>query len=218
MTALVLLAALAVLTSAAGISAYLTATDSGSNTFTLGDVAIDLQEENWDPSLASDMRPGKVLTKDPKVENTGTNPCFAFIQVDVPKKDIYTYDPSAGQDLDDLHAHARNPLAVTELFTLPEPNSGWTLISTDTSAADKNTYVYAYGNSSQMTTLAKGASTPTVFDSVQYCYAVEGQGLDTEILTINVKAYGIQTTDITLNDKTDPASIWNVIMNTTTTD
>ena len=211
MTGLILLAALSVMTSAAGINAYLTASDTATNTFTIGNVSIELLEDHWDPSQAAGMRPGKELAKDPRVVNTGNNSCFVFLDIEIPKKEIYTYNSGEGQDPADPNAHAREPLAVTELFSLPDANSGWTLADTDDSAEDKTVYRYAYGSPSQMTVLGSGASTPTLFDKVKYCYAVEGQGLDTDTITINVRAYAIQTGDITGSDASDPETILNII-------
>lgn len=76
----VLVAALSV-----GITlAYLTSEDSANNTFTIGNVSIDLTEPNWDATGAAeaeDAYPGEPLAKDPTVTNNGANPCFVRISV-----------------------------------------------------------------------------------------------------------------------------------------
>ena len=67
-----------------GTLAYFTADDSATNTFTVGNVTIDLVEEQWDAvgeKEAEDAYPGEPLAKDPKVINKGANPCFVRISV-----------------------------------------------------------------------------------------------------------------------------------------
>lgn len=82
--ALVLALCLAMAIGVGATLAYLTATDSATNTFTVGNVAIDLTEPQWDASGKKDAPesyPGEALAKDPTVTNTGKNPCFVRIEV-----------------------------------------------------------------------------------------------------------------------------------------
>lgn len=70
---------------AGGTLAYFTDDDEATNTFTVGNVAIDLTEPNWDASGSEDapeVYPGEALAKDPTVTNTGANPCFVRISVE----------------------------------------------------------------------------------------------------------------------------------------
>ena len=67
-----------------GTLAYFTDDDSATNTFTVGNVEIDLTEPNWDEvgeKEAEDAYPGEPLAKDPTVENVGANPCFVRVSV-----------------------------------------------------------------------------------------------------------------------------------------
>lgn len=67
-----------------GTLAYFTAEDDATNTFTVGNVKIDLTEPNWKESGSQDapeVYPTEPLQKDPTVENTGANPCFVRISV-----------------------------------------------------------------------------------------------------------------------------------------
>lgn len=67
-----------------GTLAYFTADDSATNTFTVGNVKIDLTEPNWDEQGSKDapeVYPTEPLAKDPTVTNTGANPCFVRISV-----------------------------------------------------------------------------------------------------------------------------------------
>lgn len=79
-----LVAVIAAMAIAGASLAYFTAEDSAENVFTVGNVAIDLTEPNWDETgkvEAEDVYPGEPLAKDPTVTNTGKNPCFVRISV-----------------------------------------------------------------------------------------------------------------------------------------
>lgn len=78
-----LIAALAV-TAIGGTLAYFVDTDSKTNTFTVGNVDIELTEPKWDDAGSKDapeVYPGEALAKDPTVENIGKNPCFVRVSV-----------------------------------------------------------------------------------------------------------------------------------------
>ena len=67
-----------------GSLAYFTDTEEKDNTFTVGNVDIQLTEPNWDLTGkvdANEAYPGEPLAKDPTVTNNGANPCFVRIQV-----------------------------------------------------------------------------------------------------------------------------------------
>ena len=67
-----------------GSLAYFTDTEEKDNTFTVGNVDIQLTEPNWVSSGSVDapeVYPGEPLAKDPTVTNKGANPCFVRIQV-----------------------------------------------------------------------------------------------------------------------------------------
>ena len=67
-----------------GSLAYFTDTEEKDNTFTVGNVDIQLTEPNWVSSGSIDapeVYPGEPLAKDPTVTNKGANPCFVRIQV-----------------------------------------------------------------------------------------------------------------------------------------
>lgn len=70
---------------AAGSFAYFTDTDKADNTFTVGNVKIELTEPNWETQGKIDadtVYAGEALAKDPTVENTGKNPCFVRVKVE----------------------------------------------------------------------------------------------------------------------------------------
>ncbi len=74
-----------------GTLAYFTDKDAETNTFTVGNVDIELTEPGWknpetgEPAQgmkdAETVYPGERLAKDPTVENIGSNPCFVRVKV-----------------------------------------------------------------------------------------------------------------------------------------
>ena len=82
--ALCLIVCLLATAAVGGTLAYFTDTGAATNTFTVGNVDIDLTEPNWDATgskEAADVYPGEALAKDPTVTNIGKNPCFVRIEV-----------------------------------------------------------------------------------------------------------------------------------------
>ena len=193
-----------------GISAYFTATDDATNTWTVGKVTIDLKEPIYDaltPEERENITPNQELPKDPQVTNTGVNDAFVFMRVTVPKANVKIADQTG----------AVQSAAVRELFTYTL-NSGWYQVS-KTEGTNSNTYVYAYASSSQCTPLSANATTPSLFkdNKITFINVIEGQNLEETTVQMPVEAFAIQTTDI--NDKTDgidkvaPAAVWNILIN-----
>lgn len=213
------IAALAAVMLIGGISAYFTSTDNAENTWTVGNVEIDLQEPGYDQFNeieAENMTPNEVIHKDPQVKNTGANDAYVFVKVAIPKANVTV----ASQD-----GHKQDA-ALQELFDYGI-NNGWVKVAEDTSAADKNVYVFAYGTESECTVLPKNEFTSVLFKNTEaegaaeagavgmitFKNVIEGQGLENMMLKIPVEAYGIQTTDLTAADVKTPSEVWNVINN-----
>ena len=176
-----------------GAIALFTDTESKTNTFTVGNVDISVVETGWDQladadnngkkDKAENMMPGDSVTKDPKVSNDSTkNAAYVYLKVESP----CTTD---------------NP--AVELFPIT-PNSGWNLMTNGTCSGGKVTRIYNYGTASAMTSLAKGASTPTLFDSVTLAN-INGNAALPSNTDIVVTGYGVQTTGLT---GTTPSAIW----------
>ena len=200
-----LAALLAMMLCIGGISAYFTSTEDTTNRWTVGNVTIDLTEDEYDktpPEEREDITPNKTFAKDPVITNTGINDAFVFLKFSVPKANvrIATLDGKA-QDAE-----------VQELFDY-EINPEWVKVVEDTSAADKNTYVYAYGTDDACTPLVAEASTTSLFrdQKVTFINVQERQGLEGTTLEIPVQAYGIQTTDLTDDDVTNPLAVWKIL-------
>lgn len=71
-----------------GTLAYLTDKDTKTNTFTLGNVDITLNEDNWEDN--STLIPGKAVAKDPTIKNNGKNDAYVWMKVKIPSN-IYSY-------------------------------------------------------------------------------------------------------------------------------
>ena len=83
--AVCLIVALAATAVVGGTLAYFTDNEEATNTFTVGNVDIELEEPNWEGNGSEDAPeayPGEPLAKDPTVENVGKNPCFVRIKVE----------------------------------------------------------------------------------------------------------------------------------------
>lgn len=217
--------ALACLAGVGGIMAYFTDTDDATNNFTIGEIEIDLQEPTWDalpdtddndiPDEHEDILPNETIAKDPKVLNTGVNGAYMFLEVKVPAANVVVANPDG----------TKNTRAMTELFAFKHYagegeqraladgiNPAWVQVSKSDVVDGYVTYVFAYGAADAMTVVAKDAETATLFDAVTFANIIEGQNYEGTNLTINVKAYGIQTTNIN-GGKTAPADVWTVVNN-----
>lgn len=182
--------ALSAVMAVGGAMAYFTDIDSADNKIEIGNVHIDLTEPKWDetpdenkngiPDTAEKIVPGKTIEKDPMVTNTGKNDSYIYLTVSVPKADIITAAP-------DGTLNNNGEASTTQLFSYTA-NENWELLETDSSADDKNVYVYGY-----KTAVAPGASTDTLFDSVTFVNAIEGQGLEDEVFDIDINASAIQS-------------------------
>ena len=193
-----------------GISAYLTATDSAQNTFTVGEVKLDLIEPEYpgndDPEV-KDITPNQEIAKDPQINNNGTNDEFVFLTVEVPVAEVVTA-AADGSLLNNGEA------ARTQLFTLNGLSDKWALVEQDLTGETSNKYVYAYvgDDAAELDALAKGETTPALFTSVTLVNVIEGEVEAGVAQHININAYGIQTENIN-GDQTAPAAVWEVICN-----
>ena len=177
--------------------AFFTDKDNKTNDFTVGNISIQLTEPNWNADNGKDLTPNKTISKDPQITNDGPNDAFVFLQVKVPVANVKT----AAADGSLQAAKSQ------DLFTYTV-NDSWVEVSRK-SSADRTTYIYAYvGNDGAMKTLAPGKTTNSLFDSVTFLNLVEGQIDEGTQISVDVDAYGIQTTDL---GATDPAEVLKLI-------
>lgn len=177
---LCLVAALAVVAIAGTSLAYFTDKEAKTNTFTLGNVDIELNEENWAAPTAA--VPDVEYAKDPVVKNSGEND--AWIRVDVTLSDAAAFKAAAEKH------------EITDLATIfaDHDETKWTLAGTPVydDENDKLTYSYYYN-----TVLAVGESTEPLFTSVTIPAVFDNDDMEAigEDFTIDVTAHAIQTAD-----------------------
>lgn len=196
-----IVAALIAILAVGSAVAFFTDRDNKVNQFTVGNISIQLTEPNWNADDGKNLTPNKTIKKDPQITNDGPNDAFVFLQVKVPAADVKT-------------AAADGSLQVAksqDLFTYTV-NDNWTEVSKK-SDSDSTTYIYAYvGNDGTMKTLAPGKITNSLFDSVTFLNLIEGQIDEGTQISIDVDAYGIQTTDL---DTTAPSEVLKLIQTQT---
>lgn len=175
-----------------GISAYFTdKTETLSNTYTIGNIEIELTEPSWNPANAQGIMPGDEIAKDPTVKNTGSSDAYVFVKVSIPTGKV-------------------DGTENTELFTLVNSNdqdgvnAGWVQVSR-TPETGKVTYVYAYSSGTELTTVAKNG-TATLFNKVRLVNPDDTENTDLPNGSIDVTAYAIQTNNIPAT--TAPATVF----------
>lgn len=191
---LALCAVLLVTASVFGTMAYLTSTDKVENTFTVGSVAITLDEAkvNTDGSLVAGadrvqtnkykLLPGHEYTKDPMIHvDSNSEDCFLFVKVE--------------------NGIERIEMAGTTVANQMAAN-GWKHVN-----GQNNVYVYVgTADATNPATVTKG--TPVhVFEKI----AIDGTTVDNDTLegykdaTITVTAYAVQKDGF---ENMTPADIW----------
>ena len=186
--------------------AYLTDTEEKINTFTMGEVDIELTEPNYDPSNSTDLWAGKVMPKDPTVKNVGINDAYVYMMVEVPKASSLKI---VGDD---------NTSSLKENYPLFNftANDGWTLIKSQVAsdAAPYEDEAYDYYLYAYDTKLAKDESA-TLFNNVTFAnitsdFARALAEQENPELDVTVTAYAIQSD---LANAADAATAWNLYAN-----
>ena len=183
-----------------GINAYLTDTESVTNTFSIGEVTVDTMEPNYPGNgtdATEDLLPLEEVPKDPCIKNTGKNRIVVFEQVDIPMAEIITADENG----------TRFPLSNVEIFgfrttdgTYNSSHAEWVEIheiyldenEEEVAAEIATTVRRIYGYS---TVLEEDEITTPVFDVVRLANIVEGQ-VDNSVQSIVVTTYAIQADNI----------------------
>ena len=179
--ALCLCIALAVVAIGGATLAYFTDTKTATNTFTVGNVKIKLDEKDitkndgsrTEEGNAYTIYPGATVEKDPTVTNTGEN--AAYVRVKVVANNVKTMADQLGQDVN-----------LATIFT-GFASTKWTRAGDPTVSPDGETYTYVYNYN---TTLAKGANTGALFTKVVIPDTITNMG-DKQI-TITITAEAIQ--------------------------
>jgi len=182
-----------VLCAVGGITfALMTDSETIVNVFTIGEVAIELSEPEWEADVIHITYPGRTFSKDPLITNTGKNNAAVFIEVLIPRAEVRTYCPDCPEIV--------NPAEETDLFTFT-PNSGWLWINNletdpdmppvpETVTEDDIVYSrYIYGYFSE---IEPGITTVPLFDSVEFIHMIEGEIQMGSPENIIIRGYAVQ--------------------------
>ena len=210
--------------------AYTTITDKKVNTFTVGEVDIEVDEPNYpgdDDPTVSGMMPDTEVNKDPLIRNTGINDIYAFVSVDSPVENVSVAGGAAAiqeifwfkQAADASTTHANN---WDTAWTKVTSRCGYVKINAsgvETPVAAENLatvyaglgageklyyrYVYAYNTSVAGVSGSTVTSTSSLFDKVQLKTLAAG-ALDGQTEKIIVNGYGIQANGLILSDGEAP--------------
>lgn len=189
-----LCAVLLVAVSVMGTIAYLTSTDNVTNTFTVGSVAITLDETDVDNSTVGAERdkansykliPGHTYTKDPIIHvGANSEDCYLFVKV---------VNEIAAIEEDDTAA--RKTKIASQMRA-----KGWV-------AVDGQTGVYVYADANGDKLAVSKNSNITVFESFKISGSVDNATLATYSgKTVTVTAYAVQKDGF---ESKTAAEIWN---------
>lgn len=192
--AILLCVTLVALTAIGATFAYLTDTKTVNNTFTMGNVAIKLDETNVnDPtgdrvtSNAYSVYPGAVVTKDPIVHNTGKNAAYIRATVNVSNwmNLCAAYYPESGFEFTKPGYEKSLELLVGTL------GEGWSVVGVE--AGDTFTigqfdakFILKYDGA-----LASGADTTAMFQTVTIPTGIDNASTDS-FSGVKVVAQAIQ--------------------------
>ncbi len=182
-----------------GTFAYLTNTQTATNTFTVGNVKVELNEPNYpgndDPEVKEQV-PNQETKKDPQVKNIGANEAVIFIKMTVPVRTITpvaddgTKGTSGASELffykqaeDAAGTHVNN--FSTNWVEMPAKEEGTNL------TGSTRTYVFGY-----KTVVEPGVTTDALFDKVQMKNFMEAEIAADDALDIRIEAYAIQAQNI----------------------
>ncbi len=160
-------------------TAYLTATDSVSNPFSLGtNLSISLTEPAFAAENAKGVLPDQTVAKDPTVTNTGAVSAYIAADVKVP-----TF---SGQAL--VNGEAKT-LTDADLFTYAL-NEGWTKVGDAVTADGFRTYRYVFSD-----VVDAGKAAAPIFDEVTLANLTGDVGISET--SIDITAYAIQSEGFT---------------------
>lgn len=182
---LCLVLALLVTAAIGGTMAYFTDTDNETNTFTVGNVKIDLWEE-FEQKDAQDITPGKKVNKDVYVTNEGTNPAFVRVHLAVPTA-LDDGDPSFNASQNFVHWNfSRESVAAGLWSWIPEYTEGtgylgngpgnWNFYQTTIDKKEYNVYVATYRTALPAGETTKDVITQVYLDATVDCTVNEEDG------------------------------------------
>lgn len=192
LTAIFLCVALVAIAVVSASLAYFTDTQTATNTFTMGNVKIKLDETNVNDSTGNritsneyNVYPGAVVTKDPIVHNVGKN--AAYIRATVNVENWMNMCAAYYPDFDIVYPNEGYEQSL--MLLVDALGDGWSVVGVkagDVFTNDQHDakFILKYDG-----TLASGADTTAMFNKVKIPAAIQnGQAFG----TITVKAEAIQ--------------------------
>ncbi len=147
------------------------------NEVTPGSIEAAMTESLWKEEDARDLSPGRTIAKNPSVTNTGENPSWVFLRVDVPVKRIIVVDQETKR---------KGEKKEVPLLTFQAEGS-WSLVE-EKREEGKISYVYGYQD-----ILSPGESTPALFQEATLANYLEGELDPEEAFEMPVGAASIQS-------------------------
>lgn len=141
-----------------GTLAYFTDSDQAENVFTVGNVKIELNENNWVEENALLVYPGESVAKDPTVANTGNNPCYVRVKV---------------ENLDQFTAENKGAITLSYEGNAGRNTADWDL---------HNGYYY------YLAELAVGEETTPVFDAIVFPTDLDGSESEPKPIVVKAQA------------------------------
>ena len=190
-TLIITLSTLIIAIAAVGTTlAYFTDTDAVTNSFTLGNVSMELTEDLWALPVGQDamkVMPGTVTPKDPTITiKDGSESAWVFIKVEVS-------DAAALQAAVDAANTTATDL-LPGIATSLAPSS-WVLMGTPSVSGDVKTYYYGYSS-----IVAANESTSAIFTAITLPGTVDGSTTYASLndgFTITSTGYAIQSANVT---------------------
>lgn len=173
---LVIALVVSMVTAISGTLAYLTSTDTATNTFTVGNVSIDLEEPNWNPENIPALLPGVKIEKDPQITNTGRTDAWVWMEITLPT-DLMTYIDwnKEAWDMSSVTRGATTVVTLKRATTLP---AGETSARAFTKVELPAT----------LTSMPASIASKQTVDIVVSAYAIQNEGFDN--IDAAIAAYG----------------------------
>lgn len=139
--------------------AYYTAeSDAKVNTFTIGNVKIDLLEPEWEPENGKDLVPGAEVPKNPMITNTGASDGYFMLEVDgMEEMEAIGFSAMTGKDENKVAGYN------TADWVLVDENGA---VRTDNPENKLVDGYYVYIGTAPEGSVAAGESTSALFNSI----------------------------------------------------
>ena len=193
-----------------GTMAYLTDTETTTNTFTVGSVTVDMQEPSYPGNgsdKVSDVFPNEEIPKDPQIKNTGRNSAIVFTRFEIPManvrfaKDDGTPLEKKNQEIFYFKADGKTYNSIGDHWVQLDK----TFVDADGNTVAEDSAAYARYLVGYEDVLFEGQTTTPVFDTVKLANMIVDKQYDADnynmmansTRSIILTTYAIQADNIT---------------------